>query len=501
MSPDMSVKTAINTYQMYINGEFVEAGNKHLLDAINPCTEEIIAKFPKATVEDTRKAIKAARQAFDSGVWPNLSYQKRAKYLKKISEGIMERAMELIDIEARDTGKTIKQATFIDIPVAAQCFDYYSNVENFLADEEIKLQADAKSFIYREPIGVIAQNIPWNYPMIMAAWKLAPALAAGNCVVFKPSHLAPLSALELAKIIDKVGIPKGVVNIITGEGKIIGEELSKNEDVDMVAFTGSTEVGRSIMKDASGNIKKVCLELGGKSPNIVFADSDFDAAVGGSLSAIFMNTGQMCVAGSRLLVEDKIYDKFVSQIIERTKKLKIGNNLDHSTDIGPVISKEQKAAILRCIEIGKEEGAKLLYGGNAVSVNGKGYFIEPTIFEGNNKMSIAQEEIFGPVLCIIKFSGVEEAVKIANDTKYGLAAMIWSKDLEKANRVAEKLRCGQIWINTYGFFHNEAPFGGYKQSGIGRELGKEGLLEYTELKHVNTDQTAGGKSLSSQWFS
>jgi acyl-CoA reductase-like NAD-dependent aldehyde dehydrogenase len=252
------------------------------------------------------------------------------------------------------------------------------------------------------------------------------------------------------------------------------------------------------MQNASGNIKKISLELGGKSANIVFSDCDFEAALGGSLSAIFMNAGQMCVAGSRILVEDKIYDKFIKQLVERTQNLKIGDNLDHSTDIGPMISKEQRDSVLKYIEIGKKEGAKLLCGGKAAS--GKGYFIEPTIFEAKNNMRIAQEEIFGPVLCVMKFSGIDEAIKIANDTKYGLAGMIWSKDLDKAERVAKKLRCGQIWINTYGFFHNEAPFGGYKQSGIGRELGKEGFLEYTELKHVNTDLTPGGKSLSSQWF-
>jgi len=487
----------MENYKIYIDGEF--SSTKETIDSINPCTEEIIAKIPKAGVEDTRRAIRAARHAFDSGVWSGLSFDERAIYLKKISDGILENAMKLIDIEAHDTGKTIKQSTFIDIPVAAECFHYYANLGNVLADEEVKLQAQAKSMLYREPVGVVAQIIPWNYPMIMAAWKLAPALAAGNCVVFKPSNLASLSCLELAKIIDSTGIPKGVVNIITGDGKVIGDELSKSQDVDMISFTGSTEVGKKIMQNAAVNIKKACLELGGKSANIVFADNDIDTVVGGALSAIFMNQGQMCVAGSRLLVEDKIYDEFIKKLVERTKKLKIGDNLDHSVDIGPMVSKEQRDTVLEYINIGKAEGAKLLCGGKAVS--GKGYFVEPTIFEAKNNMRIAQEEIFGPVLCVIKFSSEQEVINIANDTKYGLAAMVWSKDLDKANRVAKQLRCGQIWINTYGFFYNEAPFGGYKQSGVGRELGREGLLEYTQLKHINTDLSPDGKSLVTNWFS
>jgi len=468
-------------YKMYINGEFCDA--KETIDSINPCTEEIIAKIPKATIDDTRRAIQAARQAFDSGVWSDFTYDERSIYLKKISEGILENASQLIDIEARDTGKTIKQSTFIDIPVAAECFNYYSNVANFLADEDIKLSTESsKSKLYREPVGVVAQIIPWNYPMIMAAWKMAPALAAGNCIVFKPSQLASLSCLYLAKIIDKTGLPNGVVNIITGEGKSIGDELSKNQDVDMIAFTGSTDIGKKIMQNASSNIKKVCLELGGKSANIVFSDTDIDTVVGGALSAIFMNQGQMCVAGSRLLIEDKIYDEFVKRLVERTKNLKVGDNLDHATDMGPMISKEQRDTVLEYINIGKKEGAKLLCGGKAIQR--KGYFVEPTIFEAKNNMRIAQEEIFGPVLCVMKFKNEEEAIKIANDTKYGLAAMVWSKDLDNANRVAKQLRCGQIWINSYGFFYNEAPFGGYKQSGIGKESGQDMIKDYLQKKTV-----------------
>ncbi len=493
----------MNKYKMYINGKFSDASKNELLESINPSNEEIIATFPKGSVDDARQAIDAARAAFDNGGWPNLLPQERGQYLLKIAQAIREEAKMLSQIESMDTGKTLKQTTFIDVATAASTFEYFGSALNDLKGETIPVPAPALSMTLREPTGVVASITPWNYPLIMAAWKIAPALAAGNTMVFKPSHLASLSVLELAKLADKIGLPKGVLNIITGEGKDLGPELAASSKVDMISFTGSTEVGKEIMRLASNNTKKIHLELGGKSPNIIFADCDLEAAVGGTMSAIFMNQGQMCTAGSRLLIEESIHDNFLKILIEKTKKFKIGNSLSYETDFGPLISSGQRQRVLKYIETGLKEKAKLVCGGKIPSGAefNKGFYLEPTIFDNvDNSMTIAQEEIFGPVLSVIKFSSTEEAVKIANDTKYGLAAMVWTKDLNKANQVAKKLQAGTVWINTYGGFYNEVPFGGYKQSGIGRELGKEGFLEYTQLKHINVDLTESGRSLVTTWF-
>ena len=351
-------------------------------------------------------------------------------------------------------------------------------------------------------MGVVACIIPWNYPLIMMAWKLAPALIAGNTVILKPSHDGCAAIMALAKIIGEVGLPKGVLNIISSTDREVGKALVSSREVDMISFTGGTSSGEQVMAQAAKGVKKLTLELGGKSPNIVFADCDMEAALGGSLSAIFMNQGQMCTAGSRLLVEDDIYDEFVAKLIAKAKALKIGPADNFETEFGPVINIDQRDKILAFIAGGIKEGATVAAGGKIpVGVDVKGAFIEPTIFVNvKNQMKIAQEEIFGPVLCVIPFSSADEAVHLANDSKYGLAAMVWTKDLFKANTVAKRLRCGTVWINTYGVFLNEAPFGGYKQSGFGRELGKDGLFEYTQIKHIATDETPGGKSLVTSWF-
>ena len=337
--------------------------------------------------------------------------------------------------------------------------------------------------------------------MIMTAWKLAPALLTGNCVVLKPSPEACASVMLLAKLAAQAGLPKGVLNIIASSRPQAGEELVSSPEVDMVSFTGSTKTGEAVMALASKGVKKLIMELGGKSPNIVFADCDMEAAIGGTLSAIFMNQGQMCTAGSRLLVEDKIYQEFVEKLVARSKNLKIGPADSFETEFGPLVSIAHRDSVLKFIEKGKQEGAKIACGGKIPDINPNGAYLEPTIFTNvRNTMHIAQEEIFGPVLCVMPFTSTDEAVHIANDTKYGLAAMIWTKDLEKANKVSRRLRCGTVWINTYGAFLNEAPFGGCKQSGFGRELGRAGLGEYTQIKHISTDQTLGGKSLVTSWF-
>lgn len=500
------MNTTIQNFDLLINGKIVSAHENKYFDAVNPSTGEVIARIADASTDDVKLAITAARRAFDMS-WINstISIEGRAKELLTVAGLIREHAKELADLESMDTGKTLKQTTFIDIPTAADTFEYFSNQTDVLNGNPIAVLSSSLCLAQREPIGVVAAIIPWNYPLIMAAWKIAPALLCGNSVILKPSPLASLSLMRLAQLIAQAGLFKGALNIIASSHPQAGAQLVGHPDVDMVSFSGGTSTGQEVMRLAAQTTKKVVLELGGKSPNIIFSDCDWDAALGGALSAIFMNQGQMCTAGSRLLVEDSIYDDFLKALVDRAKTLKIGNAMDFQTEFGPIISRQQRDKLLAFVQQGKNEGAKLLCGGKVPAISDSvatnGFYFEPTIFgDVQNSMTIAQEEVFGPVLCVIRFKDEAEAVRIANDSKYGLAAMIWTKDREKANRVAQRLRCGTVWINTYGAFPNEAPFGGYKQSGFGRELGKEGLLEFTQTKHVCIDQTPGGKPLVSAWF-
>ncbi|HOW36158.1 MAG TPA: aldehyde dehydrogenase family protein [Candidatus Omnitrophota bacterium] len=489
-------------YQLFINGEIKASGSNKYFDAVNPSDGEVFAQVADATVADMKTAIEVARASFDHGAWSRLSVKERGKYLISIAQKIREYSKELAELETLDVGKTTKHATFIDVPTCADTFEYFGNIALDL-EKEINVAAPVKSTLLREPVGVVGCIIPWNYPLIMFGWKVAPALIAGNTVIFKPSSQASVSTARLAEIINETGLPKGVFNFITSRDHNVTAELISSTLVDKISFTGGTETGKEVMRFAALNTKKLTLELGGKSPNIVFADCDFDAALGGTMSAIFMNQGQMCTAGSRLLLEDKIYDKFLLALVERTKKLKVGDARDYSTDFGPLANEQQLQNVLNFVQKGSAQGAKLMCGGKRAVVQGreKGFYIEPTIFaDVDNSMAIAQEEIFGPVLAVIKFSGEDEAVKIANDTKFGLAACVWSRDLDKANRVAKKIKAGTVWVNTYGGFYNEAPFGGYKQSGMGRELGLEGLFEYTQVKHVCVDKTPGGMPLAASWF-
>jgi len=491
--------TTVQQFDLFIEGKMSAALSGKYFDLVNPSNGEIFARVSDADTIDVQMAVSAARLGFDHGRWPQMSIPERGAYLLKLAALIRENAKELAELECLGCGKTIKHTTFIDVPTAAETFEYFGQLSENVTNETINHSAPVLSIIEREPVGVVVAIIPWNYPLIMAAWKLAPALLAGNTVVLKPSPAACASIMLLAKLASQIGLPKGVLNIIASSRPQAGEEMVGSPEVDMVSFSGSTKTGESVMALASKGVKKLTLELGGKSPNIVFADCDIEAALGGALSAIFMNQGQMCTAGSRLLVEDKIYQEFVEKLVARAKNLKIGPADSFETEFGPLVNVKHRDAVLKFIEKGKHEGAKLACGGN-IPIQ-KGAYLEPTIFVNvRNTMSIAQEEIFGPVLCVIPFTSVDEAIHIANDSKYGLAAMVWSKDLEKANKVANRLRCGTVWINTYGVFLNEAPFGGYKQSGFGRELGLSGLLEYTQLKHIAIDQTPGGKSLVTSWF-
>lgn len=491
----------IQQLNLSIGGKLTPAKDKKYFDSISPSTGEVFARIADASVEDMQAAIAAAKAAFDSGDWRGLGFQKRGDCLKRIAELIRENAKVLAELETLDIGKTSKQTTFIDVPTCADTFEYFSTIKD-LKPVTNPVLAPVKSITEREPVGVVGCIIPWNYPLIMAAWKIAPALMAGNTVVLKPSPLASVSLLKLAQIVQDV-LPKGVLNVVTSSRNETAAELVKNKDVAMVSFSGGTATGREIMREAAATTKKVILELGGKSANIVLADCDLDAAVGGTMTSIFMNQGQMCTAMSRLFLQDTIYTKFLDLLVEKTRKLKVGNSVDFETDFGPVISAEQRDKVLAAVEKAKKEGAKVLCGGKTARVEDSpnGFYLEPTILgDVRNEMAIAQEEVFGPVLSVIKFTAAAEAVKMANDSTYGLAACIWSKDRKKANDLARQLQCGTVWINTYGGFYNEASFGGYKQSGFGRELGTEGLLEFTQSKHICTDQTPGGKSLATSWF-
>lgn len=474
---------------------------------INPSIGEVIRDIPVASESDVGRAIAAARNAMDLGPWPKLSLGERKNFLLKISQGILDKAAELADIETQNTGKPIKEATFMDIPSAAETFRYFAeNLEKFLQPENIAIQsqiATAQGNLLREPMGIAVLIVPWNYPLLIACWKLAQALAAGNTVILKPSSLTPLSALELAKIIENTGLPKGVFNIVVASGDKIGEALCSDKRVDLISFTGSNEVGRKIIEYSSQNVKKLIMELGGKSAGIILKDADLEAAVNGSLCSIFLNQGQMCTAMSRIFIEDGIYDKFIAEFVDRAKRIKLGPGSEFETQMGPLISDEQRKKVASFVEKAQKEGAKLLCGGKIPDELGlkKGFFFAPTVFgEVTSEMSIFQEEIFGPVVCVSKFSSQEEAIKLANATDFALASCIWTKDEAKAKELAAKLNAGTIWINTYGMFFNELPYGGFKQSGFGKELGKAGFLEYTRLKNVVIDKTKESKPLVNYWY-
>ena len=484
----------MQTYQLYIGGAFTDAEGGRTTQSINPYDGSVVAVIPRASVNDARKAIAAARQAFDAGPWPKMSGEERSKLIGKVAEIMKARSKDLAANEVRDSGGTIAKCG-ADAFLAQRQMAYFAEMAkkfNGEAKEIEGLQRAGRAFNYtiREPIGVCAQIIPWNFPLLMAVWKLGPALATGNTLVLKPASDTPVNALELARIFHEVGFPPGVVNVIAGPGGEIGDVLTTSPDVDKIAFTGSTEVGRQIMARAAGTLKKVTLECGGKSANIVLDDADWSIAVDGSLFASFYHQGQVCESGTRLLLPRTGHDQFVAEMVAKLASLKMGDPMDPATKIGPVISERQMQAVLDYIEIGKKEGAKLACGGKRATAGAlaKGYFIEPTIFtDVTNEMRIAQEEIFGPVLCVMKYDGEDQAVKIANDSIFGLGGGVWSQDIEKAKAVARRIRTGTVWVNEWHMLSERAPFGGYKQSGIGREFGEDGLNAYTEVKTLYVD--------------
>ncbi|MFM1651624.1 aldehyde dehydrogenase family protein [Brevibacillus sp. B_LB10_24] len=473
--------------QMYVNGQWVDAKSGKTREVVNPANGEVIALAAEGDVEDARDAIAAARAAFESGVWSEIPAAQRAACLFAIADKLEQNAEEIARLETLDNGKPLRE-TAADVADAAACFRYYAGMVTKPDGQTYHVADPMQAMVVREPVGVCGLIVPWNYPLLMAVWKIAPALAAGNTIVFKPSEITPVTAGKLFEIIEEAGVPKGVANMVMGAGPTVGNELAESHDVDMISFTGGTVTGRSIMKAAAGNIKKISLELGGKSPNIVFADADFETAVDYALFAIFANQGQVCSAGSRLLLEESIHDRFIERLVERAGKIRVGPGQEPSTEMGPLVSEAHMEKVLRYIELGKQEGARLVCGGNRITANGleQGYFVEPTIFvDTTPEMRVVQEEIFGPVLVVQKFKDEAEAIRLANDTAYGLAGGVFTNDGAKALRVIKKLRAGITWINTYHPTYNEAPWGGYKQSGIGRNLGTFGFDEFTEVKQIN----------------
>jgi betaine-aldehyde dehydrogenase len=473
---------------MYIDGRFVEAERGQTRAVYNPALGEVMAHVPEASAADVERAIAAARRAFDHGPWRKTTAQDRGRVLFKISTAIKAHAEELAQLDTMNMGKPIAEAE-MDIADAATCFEYYGGLATKITGNVNPVPDEALNLTLREPIGACGQIIPWNYPLLMLAWKIAPALAAGCTMVLKPAEQTPLSALRFAQLIDEISeLPKGVVNIVAGDGPIAGATLARSHSVDKIAFTGSLEVGRSILKTAAEtNLKKVTLELGGKSPNIFFADADFEAAIDGALFGVFFNQGEVCSAGSRVLVEKSIYKNFVEAMVEKAKGIKLGNGMERGTKMGPLVSNEQRERVERYIAIGKQEGGKILLGGQRPGGElSRGYFVAPTIFDNvANDSRLGSEEVFGPVVALMPFESEDEAVQIANASPYGLAAAVWSKDFGKVMRVVKQVAAGVVWVNHMQPTFVEAPWGGYKQSGLGRELGQEGLEAYLQAKQVH----------------
>jgi acyl-CoA reductase-like NAD-dependent aldehyde dehydrogenase len=483
----------LDRYELLLGGEWHEPHSGKYETAINPSNGNEVALYALADKNDTDEAIDIAKKAFQEGGWSELPLNKRANVLRKAAEIMIQRAEELAQLEMANGGKPLRQATFFDVPISTACMDYYATLEA----KELQKRIEQPDFpgtygiIDHEPYGVVAAIVPWNLPLLVASWKAAPALLAGNSVVLKPSYLTPLSALKFGEILYEAGLPHGTLSVTPGTGREVGAELASSKDVDVLSFTGSTETGKEVMRLASSNVKKVLLELGGKSPNIVFEDADLDRAVKGTMFGVFLHSGQLCESGTRLLLSEKIYDTFMERMKARVDSMRIGPTDSMETDIGPLISKEQLGRVESYITGGQSEGAKMLLGGPVTDQTLKaGYYVRPTIFiDVRPGMKIWKEEIFGPVLSVMKFKDEDEAIRIANDTMYGLAAGVWSSNVERALRVGSRVRAGTVWINDYHLLTTYAPRGGYKQSGFGRELGEDGLYEYMQTKHYFVNES------------
>jgi acyl-CoA reductase-like NAD-dependent aldehyde dehydrogenase len=480
--------TGLVREQLYIGGEWRDAADGNRIEVVNPATEAVIAAVPSAGRADVDAAVSAARAAL-SGAWAGFSARERARLLWRLGERLRERADDVARLETLHNGKPIFESRQIEVPSAADCIQYYAGWADKIHGETVPVNGNYLAYTLREPVGVVAAIVPWNFPLLLAAWKIAPALACGNTVIVKPASQTPLTALALAEIAGEVGFPPGVLNVVTGPGAIVGTMLVEHPGIDKIAFTGDTSTGRAIMRGAAGTLKRITLELGGKSPNIVFADADIEQAVRGATTGIFYGKGEVCAAGSRLLIDRAIKSEFLDKVAARAKRMVPGDPMNPKTRLGAISSRTQLDRDLRHIELAKQEGATLVAGGERVDIGtGKGFFLQPTVFaDVTPGMTIAREEIFGPVLAALEFTDVDEAIARANETSYGLAAAVWTKDIKKAHHVARRLQAGTVWVNTYNVYDTAMPFGGYKQSGFGRELGLHALEHYTQLKSVWID--------------
>ena len=474
--------------QLLIDNAWRPASGGRTMEVVNPATEEVIAEVPSADATDVDAAVRAARAALD-GPWGRLSARERGRLVARLAQRLMERADEIARLETLHNGKPISESRNIEIPAAAECFEYYAGWSDKVMGETIPVKGNHLTYTLREPVGVVAAIVPWNFPLLLAAWKVAPALACGNTVILKPASQTPLTALALGEAAVEAGLPPGVLNVLTGPGAVMGQALVEHPGIDKIAFTGDTSTGKAIMRGAADTLKKITLELGGKSPNIVLADADIDAALRGAAIGIFYGKGEVCAAGSRLLVDRAIKDEFIDKLAARAAKIAPGDPMDPKTRFGAVSSRKQMETVLRYIEAGRREGATLVAGGARADIGtGKGFFVQPTVFaDVTPEMTIAREEIFGPVLAAIEFADLDEAIAKANDSQYGLAAGVWTRDIKKAHYVARKLQAGTVWVNTYNVYDTAAPFGGYKQSGFGREMSAHALEHYTQVKSVWVD--------------
>ena len=473
----------IRQTQLFIGGQWVPAQSGKTFETINPATEEVIASVAEGDAADVDLAAKAARKAFESGPWSTMDARDRGRLMYKLADLIEEEADELAALESLDNGKPIRDAKAADLPLTIDALRYYAGYADKIHGQTIPVRGNYFTYTRKEPVGVVGQIIPWNFPMLMVAWKWGPALAAGCTIVMKPAEQTPLTCLRMARLAQKAGIPDGVINVVPGYGPTAGAAVVKHPGIDKIAFTGEGLTAQIIMREAASTLKRITFELGGKSPNIIYADSDLDAAAAGAHFGLYFNQGQCCCAGSRVYVEEKIHDKFLDKVAAMNKSRKLGNQLDPTTEQGPQVDKAQYDKIMKYIGIGKEQGATMISGGSRHG--DKGFFVQPTLFSGvKDDMAIAREEIFGPVMSVLTFKDTDDIVARANNTSFGLAAAVWTRDVGKAHYLAKKIKAGTVWINCYDVFDAAAPFGGYKMSGMGRELGEEGLRAYTETKTV-----------------